>query len=315
MRFLLYIFILFPLMAHAEKLPTLQALDDPNWGSGTAIADDKFPEYLEQHEDYLSAIVEWQRVIYRSNNKNVKKRAYLKIANLHNKLNNHKKSLNAYEEYLARYPKTQEMPFILTQIHRLSLLLGDHSKAETARKKIIKLQESKEVEEIQKSLEQAELYSLWFAGISAKDNFIETQTPKGNELKSNLQKLPTQNHKWVETATLLSLIPGGGYFYLGFPNWGILILLVNISFFYALINAMNHKHWGYGLAFGTVTAFIYIGSMFYSSTLATEKAYFTRLEAMQTWDSLKPEAVDDFKNIPKAIQPFALSPHSKLLNL
>ena len=312
MRVFLFIFILFPLLATAEKLPTLQGLDDPNWGSGQTIADDKFPEYLEKNEDYTSAIVEWQRVIYRTSNQNIQKRAYFKIANLYNKLNNHPKALKAYENYLSRYPKTSRKPFILSQIHRLSLLTGDSETAATIRKQMLKLEKSEKSDAFKESIEQADLYELWLAGLQAKDTFIETHSEKGSELKDLLKKLPTQNHEQVKKATLLSLFPGGGYFYLGFVNWGVLIFMINLSFFYALLNAMKQKHWGYGLAFGSMAAFIYIGSMFYSSTLATEKAYFTRLEAMKTWDDLKPKAVDDFNNTPKAIQPFALSPHSKL---
>jgi len=119
MRALLFIFILFPLLANAEKLPTLQGLDDPNWGSGQTIADDKFPEYLEKHEDYTSAIVEWQRVIYRTSNQNIQTRAYFKIANLYNKLNNHPKALKAYENYLSRYPKTSKKPLIYWSLYEI----------------------------------------------------------------------------------------------------------------------------------------------------------------------------------------------------
>lgn len=309
----MFIVMLWPLLAQAETLPSLGAVETPNWGSDKTLADDKFPEYLEKQEDYTSAILEWRRVIYTSKNKNVHKRAYLSIADLYNKLQKHALALKAYEKYLSLFPKTSQKDDVLAQIHRLSLITGDNNKADTARKQLIKLTEDENFQKAAEKLQQVELYGLWHLALNAKDDFFETQSLKGNQLKENLQNFPTENHPWVQTSTLLSLIPGMGYLYLGYTNWAILILMLNASFFYALINAMKHKHWGYGFAFGSFAAFVYIGSMFYTGTLAEEKAYFARVKAMQTWQHLMPQEVDDFNHFQAPIQPHSLSPNSSAL--
>jgi tetratricopeptide (TPR) repeat protein len=306
MRFLALILFLIPVFAFAETLPSLKPIDGPNWEGIKTVSDDKFPEYLESQRDYTSAILEWRRVLYRTQDKNIQQRAYLKIANLYTKLKLYKKSLHVYEQFLSNFTQSDQKVFVLEQIHRLSLLTQNQSKADIALDKLDALSKNG-------NIENAELYALWLLGLEGKDTFFEAKTPKGQTLKSKLETFPVKENKSIQTATLLSFIPGMGYLYLGYTNWAILILMVNVSFFYALINAMNHKHWGYGFAFGSFAAFVYIGSMFYTGTLATEKAYIHRLEAMQMWTSLQPPFVDDFQSFKYSIQPHSLSPNAKPL--
>lgn len=310
MKKLIVALLLLPHLAWAENLPSLTAVDNPKWQGENTIADDKFPEFLETQEDYTSAILEWRRVIYTTQNKHTQKRALASIARLYNKMNRHQKALTAYENYLATFPQVTGKNHILEQIHRLSILTGDHDKAEMARNQLFKLTESSE--NASEKLEQAELYMLWHQALLGADTFAETHSPKGQRLKEKLQAFPVNSHPSVQTATLLSLIPGLGYLYLGYINWAILVFLVNVSFFYALTYAMKHKHWGYGFAFGSFAAFVYVGSMFYASTVAAESAYLNRLSAMEQWHNLQPLHMDDFENISMPSFQLNLAPHSKL---
>ena len=69
MKKLIVALLLLPHLAWAENLPSLTAVDNPKWQGESTIADDKFPEFLETQEDYTSAILEWRRVIYTTQNK------------------------------------------------------------------------------------------------------------------------------------------------------------------------------------------------------------------------------------------------------
>lgn len=315
MKFLAFILCFIPAISFAEVLPSLKAIEAPNWGGGRTIADDKFPEFLEGQQDYVSAILEWRRVIYTTQNKNIQQRAYLSIANLYTKLKEYKSALKTYENYLLLFPQPTKQGFILEQKHRLSVLTGDTSKTLIARSQLHNLSQQEQFKAVSQNLEKAELYALWFKGLSGENSFFETYSLKGNVLKENLIDFPVSAHESIQTATLLSFFPGMGYLYLGYVNWAILILMINISFFYALMNAMNHKHWGYGFAFGSFAAFVYISGIFYTGELAMEKAYIARLEAMKTWEGLYPPYMEDFEFVESHIQPHPLSPNAKKLQL
>tara|TARA_R110000868_G_scaffold218576_2_gene469136 strand:- start:66624 stop:67559 length:936 start_codon:yes stop_codon:yes gene_type:complete len=285
-------FLLLSISAHAETLPTLAAVQSPEWSNSSTVADDKFPEYLEKNGDYLNAILEWRRVIYTSNDKNFHKRALFNIAELYQKQGLYKQSIHAYQNLLTQFPKTKQQPQALYQISRLSDLIGDDLNAGSARSRLLRLEKESDL------ATEAELHNLWAKGLKINDTFISPQTEKGKLLRANLDDFPVVNTHKTETATILSLIPGLGYVYLGRFNWGILALMLNISFFYAVMTSMKSKHWGYGLSFGTFAAFVYIGNMFHAGSIATQDAYMERLNAMETWQELQPKDVMDFKNTP-----------------
>ncbi|MFT7432445.1 MAG: tetratricopeptide (TPR) repeat protein [Alphaproteobacteria bacterium] len=284
------------LNAQAEALPSLAAISTPQLFQ-TMVANDKFPTYLEQQGDYQSAALEWQRVVYETSDANLRSRALYRIAGLYHKMGAYEKSIRAYQRLLTVFPNTKRQIAVLYQISRLSDLIGDNLSGNSARSRLVRLHKDNLL------TTQAELHNLWAKGLTYSDNFANVYTKKATLLKTKLLENPVNSAQIIETATMLSLIPGVGYMYLGYFAAGILILAITASFFYAVMTAMKAKHWGYGFVFGSFASFIYIIGMFHTSTLATETAHNNRLEHMQSWKALQPKHIHDFSKKPKEVAP------------
>lgn len=282
--------------AQAETLPSLMALATPTL-TQTPLIDDKFPLYLEEQEDYNSAILEWQRIIYKSSNINLRSRGLYSIARLYHKLGENEKSIIAYQRLLTAFPQTKRQTKVLYQISRLSDLTNDDLSGPSARNRLLRLQKNDPL------TTEAELHTLWTKALTYSDTFSDVHTNKAKKLKSKLSEYPVENSSSIGIATTLALLPGFGYMYLGYFSGGILILIITAALFYSVTTAMKEKHWGYGFVFGLLATFFYVASMFHTSTLSMEKAYNNRLNAMETLTKLQPKDIQDFSKKPRGIAP------------
>lgn len=281
--------------AFAEELPVLMPIADPTFGTSLPVADDKFPEYLEKQGDFLGAILEWRRVIYTTTNKHTHERALLNIARLQSQVGLLEESMRTYENILADFPESTSKETILYELSRHADLIRNAEKGNKYRRALFELAPEGQ------AFAEAERHYIWALAVEGFDTFPTARNPQNAELVEKLSAHPVHNSHETEKATLLSLIPSAGHFYLGFNTWGFLMLMLNVSFFYALITSMQAKHWGYGFAFGTFAAFVYIAGMMHAGHLAETKAFNARIEMLQNLETLQPKDVEDFPLIKKEI--------------
>ena len=277
-----FMLLMLSLQAHAETLPSLQGLGDPSF-TEEPMSDPSFPAHLERMGELENAALEWQRVIYTTEDTALKTRARISLAQVFMKQKKFDRALKTLSTINAEHKPSAHMPEVLYLMSVASELNHKPKDADIYRQQLFSLFPKSDY------VEKSERYMLWSRGEQGINTFPEVHTATAMALKTRLELNPAHNKAVADMVSILSLIPGLGHAYLG--AWGIAIIafILNASVLWALVEALQKRQWAYSTFFGIIAGVLYISTMFSAYHLSSEIAHNKRLETMKKWTDLIPE--------------------------
>jgi len=271
-----------------ETPPALPGLASPDFtpSAPARLLDPTFAKHLEEQADYQSAILEWRRVAFTTEDNALKARAYFHIGRLYYLTDQPQKAVSAFENFAAHFPQDVRTEQALYYMVLSSIDLG-----------------SKEVPALIKTMEArfatsdwtktARYQHLWHLAMQGEEKTFHAKTKQEQQLLQSLKAYPTDVSDKAFMATMLSFIPGAGHLYLGSLSIALAAFVVNLIFFMAFIHALRAKQWAYSMVLGLVFSCIYFGTMFSSYTLTYTTALSARHDAMLSWENMQPQTPKD----------------------
>lgn len=292
---LLFVFCLSPLL-HAQGLPSLMAVETPNFSAGT-LPDPTFPKALEKSGDLQSALLEWKRIEHTATLNGDIERASFNIARIEFLRGKKDASAIQFEHFIKEYPKSKLIPEALYYMSRVwddieapdggkvyrAQLLADYPKNEW--------------------MEKAYYHYLWKRtlqgdNIESFEHLPSIPSARGVELAERLKDYPTgiTNDVWMVTG--MSLIPGLGHAYLGDLDGAFFTFIVGIIMLSAMLYAMKYRLTSFTLFFAIFALTFYAGSIVSAHNMSLSAQKETRINAMKSWGNLHPE-YDWVSSLPK----------------
>ena len=297
--------------AENEQIPVytvpevLDGIVDPGFNA-QEMADPSFAMYLAENGDTTSAILEWQRLIFRSQDPDLKAKARVEVAKLYIKTQQFSDAARVLQQLQKQTPQSPHIPQSLYLLSIIADLTHDFNAGAVYRQQLMNRYSTSP------ELGEAERHTLWYRALAGMDVFPIVYTADARMLKKRLFNFPATDEKKARQATLMSFIPGLGHLTLGDPRTGAILLFFNIIFIWALVTALRSRHFAYATVFGFIWALVYVGTLYSAYVAAHHIAYEKRVEAMDTWDDVRPIFFQSKEHIKTLIK----SPHltsSKLM--
>jgi len=266
-----------------EVLPSLPGLASPDFVPSVplSVTDPAFPKHLEKMGDSASAILEWRRIAFTTEDASLKAQAYFHIGRLYYLNDQPEESIKAFENFGAHFPKdtrTNQALYYMT----LSSIQLDSKETPSL---IGRMEERFADTEWTKSARYAYLWSLAKQG---KETGFKAKEKQEKQLLQILKPYPTNVDEKAWMATLLSFLPGAGHLYLDSLSIAAAAFVINFIFFMAFLHALREKQWAYSMVLGLIFSCIYFGTIFSSYTLTYSSALSARLDAMASWENMHP---------------------------
>lgn len=243
-----------------------------------------FINHLINKEEYQSAIIEIERVIFYEQELNPKYYA-LKLL-CHRGLNNFEKGIFEYE---VEYPDTiKKIDNVNFQAALLYYNTSNYNKALNILDNIIE-HKSNSISWQKAYLLKGIIKTKQKDYLSAKDlfkqaDFLHSRKKQYETNLNILNNIKEQKTKSPTIARLLSIIPGGGYLYTKHKGSALTALIVNSLLGYATYTSFKSKNYGMAGVCGFLGLSFYIGNINGAGRSATrynEKQYKTYIKQLE----------------------------------
>lgn len=265
------------------EVPTPQGLEAAD---GALEIDPLFPNQLAERGNLQGAILEWERIAYRSDDKTIVAHAMLQIAKLYRQLDQPENELAAYRSFMKKFPQHQKTDEVL---YRMSV----------AAHKAWPQLENSFVKQLQRDFaeslwtEAAVYRDLWYRARAgeALDNLDSANFADATELLNRLRNNEENDGFYSNRVTLalaLSVLPGGGHLFLQDWEGALTYFIIFMFLLVAFVYSFTQKHWPYALIWAGAIGVLYATTMHEANDIATQQVKAHRVEMMNGWVGLYP---------------------------
>lgn len=309
--FFSFLVICWPVWGVAQRVESLSGLGSVVVEEAGTSFDDAFARTLEKQGFLESALLEWQRVAFVSQNPHVQRRALWQTGVVAQKLGRYDVAIASFKQFAEKFPNDNDVPEVWYRIGLLadSLQLGAGDAARRRLAQLAGLTPNTNTEKAENGTSAAPEHTLaagaamWhqrlvyaYAWQLAEQGLVLPKPAEGDTRLATLQQqvknLQHRQKVFVLAATTVGVVPGLGHIYVG--NWrlGAPALLVAVVLLWALMFALRHKHRPYvavwALLFVSFYGFV-LSDLRHRLAAETAKE---RLTAMAGWTHLYPDTWD-----------------------
>ncbi len=265
---------------YAEELPSLPPVVTPSLSEDVAT-DTLFAEKLEEQGEVRGALIEWQRIIYESDDLDEQEKAAFNVARLYQKLGEYGKALNFSQRFIKKYPESDYTPEVLYRMSVAAEKLKDNGAA-------FYVQDLRSNHPDSKWTAAAEYHYYWQRAKSG--SFLpDANGVSQRELKHRLDThLPRSPKAQARIAATLSVLPGVGLVYAGEWQTALGVMLASALLAWALWHAGRHRHIPYAAIWGVLLLTLLFLSMARAYHIAEDNHHKKRLQLLMAWEDLYP---------------------------
>lgn len=219
----------------------------PNWGGGVYAqrTDLDFARELFGQEDYIQAITEAKRFIFKNPEDELVEEALIIIADSYAANGDTKKAEAEYSRFLSSYPSSNNVPIVLLKMGKLHANGHDYDKAGKFFLEAVKKSEN------DSAINRKASYWLFLSNLLSDNQnkpIPETASLSSADIaviKSFQDKYSKLGFKSPAVAgTLAAIVPGSGHLYLGRNRDAFAAFLLNGLFIWGIAESVNKEETG-----------------------------------------------------------------------